>query len=115
MYLYLFAGLEIFRHTYSSLIVIATVSVPFTYLSGVIEWRERYKGVRIRIFSAKLKYGIVLFAVGSSCSLWYSFTPGLLQDTGGSSLLFILLNTSSVPIVAYLGHLGGRLVYGGAH
>jgi uncharacterized membrane protein len=101
--------------TYFHLMILATISVLFSFLTGIIEWKQKYKGVKVKIFTRKYRYSIFLFALGLLSTLWFGFFPGTVRDSGSLSLLFLFLNISILPLTVYLGFLGGKLIFGGAH
>lgn len=113
--LYHFTVQDSFRNTHFYLMVLATLAAPVTYLTGIIEWKQRYKGARIRIFIRKYRYGLVLLGLGTLCTLWYYVDPQIVTDKGGWYIPFIILNFSILPFAVYLGYLGGKLVYGVVH
>ncbi|MEK6560224.1 MAG: hypothetical protein AABZ07_00695, partial [Nitrospirota bacterium] len=102
-----------FHQTYFYIMVLATFSVPFSYLTGILEWRKRFKGVMIPIFAAKIRYGLVIFIVGGCSTLWHYISPGILERGDILSVVYILLNVSILLPLIYLGHLGGIIVYEG--
>lgn len=106
---------ESFSSTYFYLLVLASISAPISFLTGIIEWKQKYKGARVRIFKRKYTYGIVLMGVGNSCTAWSCISPEIITGSGTLHFVFILLNFAIIPIVAYLGHLGGKLVFVGSH
>jgi uncharacterized membrane protein len=101
--------------TYYHLMILATISAVFAFATGVSEWKQKYKGVKIRIFTRKYRFGLVLLALGTACALWYGYYPEMVRDGGTGHMLFLLLNLVIVTIDVYLGYLGGRLIFGGAH
>jgi uncharacterized membrane protein len=101
--------------TYFHLMILAASSAPVAFATGVIEWKQKYKGVEVRIFSRKYRYGLILLGLGTACTLWYGVYPETVRDSGIGHMLFLLLNFAIVPIDVYLGFLGGRLIFGGAH
>lgn len=111
MFLFLLSGKVSFHQTYSYMMVLATFSVPLSYLTGILEWKKRYRGVMVPLFLAKIRFGLVIFVIGGSCTLWHYIFPGVLENGGIQSLVFILLNISILPLLIYLGHLGGIIVY----
>lgn len=100
---------------YFHLMVLATVSAPISQITGIIDWKRKYKGAKVRIFRRKYFLGMVLCGLGIACTLWYGFNPDVVADAGVLRILFLLLNLSILPIVIYLGYLGSKIVYGGAH
>ena len=101
-----------FRNTYFYLMIIAVFFTPISHFTGILEWKKKFRGARTHIFINKIRYSLILNVVGGLCTIWYWFCPGILNHTGVFNIVFIILNISIIPIVAYLGHLGGRLVYG---
>ena len=102
-----------FDKTYFYIMVLATLSVPFSYASGILEWKKRYQGAKKEIFYAKIRYGVPIFILGGGATLWRALSPEILTDGGLLTVPFILLNLSVLPIIVYLGHLGGVIVYEG--
>ena len=113
MFLFLLLGNASFHQTYFYIMVLATFSVPFSYLTGILEWRKRFKGVMIPIFAAKIRYGLVIFIIGGCSTLWHYISPGILERGDILSAAYILLNASILLPLIYLGHLGGIIVYEG--
>jgi hypothetical protein len=116
LFLFLLLGKVSFHQTYFYIMVLATLSVPFSYLTGIFEWKRRFEGaeiwsmiwstdiiredrVKIQILFAKIRYGLVI--------------PGVLAEGDILSMVYILLNLSILPPLIYLGHLGGIIVYEG--
>ena len=104
-----------FRLTYYNLLLLASLSAPISFLTGVIEWKQKFKGARVGIFVKKIKYGYALLGLGSLCALWTFLYPGILLDSGYLHSMFIILNLTIIPVVGYLGYLGGKLMFGGSH
>jgi uncharacterized membrane protein len=102
---------ESFRQTYFYILVLATISSPISYLTGIVDWRQRYKGVMTSIFSKKIRSGIGLIVVGAICTVWYAFSPGVVDERGAARIIFLALNLSTIPLAVVLGHLGGKLVF----
>lgn len=100
-----------FRQTYFSILVLATISSPIAYLTGIIDWKQRYKGAMTSIFSKKIRSGIGLMVVGVICTVWYGFYPSVVDERGVARIIFLALNLSTLPLTVVLGHLGGKLVF----
>jgi uncharacterized membrane protein len=113
---FLFLGLicdsDSFCNTYFYLMIFATLFTPLSHFTGILEWKKKFRGVKTHIFINKIRYSLVLNVVGGLCTTWYWLCPEILNYTGVYNIIFIILNISIIPIVAYLGHMGGRLVYG---
>lgn len=113
--LFIISKHEPFIEIYIYLIMLATLSAPISFLTGIIEWKQKYKGARIKLFTRKYTYGMVLIGVGGLCMAVSFICPDIIRGLGILRIIFILLNLAILPIVFYLGYLGGRLVLGGSH
>ena len=108
---YLFSQQDAFRHTYFYILALATLSSPISYLTGINDWKQRYKGAKTSTFVKKSRYGVILILVGAVCTAWYYFYPSILDGYGVSNIVFLALNLSTFPLTVSLGHLGGKLVF----
>lgn len=109
--LYFLFNQDSFRQTYFYILVLATISSPIAYLTGIIDWKQRYKGAMTSVFSKKIRSGIGLMVVGALCTVWYGFNPCVVDSTGVAKTVFLALNLSTLPLAVVLGHLGGKLVF----
>lgn len=110
--LYLLFHQDSIRHTYLYILALATLSAPVSYLAGIADWKQRYKGAKTSTFVKKIRYGIALIIVGVVCIAWYYFYPMILDGAGMAMIFFLALNLSTLPLTVALGHLGGKLVFG---
>jgi len=108
--LYLLTKEDSSRTTYGYIITLAALSTPVSFATGYIQWRQKYKAAKVRVFIRKIRLGIALMAVGPSCTLWYWADPGFLTRGGMEVFLFSLLNLTVLPLAVTLGYLGGNLV-----
>lgn len=115
LFLALIFDRDSFRNLYFYLMIIATFFSPISHFTGILEWKNKYRGARTHIFINKIRYSLILNVVGGLCTTWYWFCPEILNYTGIYNIIFIILNISIIPLVIYLGHLGGKLIYGLPH
>ena len=113
MFMFLIFGSASFHQTYFYIMLLATVSVPISYVTGIFEWKRRYQGAMKPIFISKIRYGPVVFIIGGCCTLWRYLSPDVLGNVGITSVVFVLLNLSILPVLVYLGHLGGVILHEG--
>lgn len=109
--LFVLFGRTSFHDTYFYILALATLSVPFSFVTGILEWRKRYQGAKKKIFYDKIRFSVVIFLIGLVCTLWHIISPEVLGQLGISSAIFVLLNLSILPPLIYVGHLGGIIVY----
>jgi uncharacterized membrane protein len=100
---------------YFHLMILATIFVPVSFVTGVVEWKQKYHGFKTKIFARKIQHGLIVAGLGFVCTLWYGFFPDIVNDGGLMRIVFLLCNFAILPLIFYLGYLGGRLVFGGAH
>lgn len=112
LFLALIFDRDSFSNSYFYLMIFATFFTPISHYTGILEWKKKFRGVKTHIFISKIRFGLILNVVGVICTTLYWLCPEILNYTSVFNILFIILNVSIIPIVAYLGHLGGRLVYG---
>lgn len=112
---YIISGKGSYLSTYFHVMIIGVISIPFSYITGLRAWKKRYKGARVRIFIRKNRYSAVLSGLAVAVAASYMLYPGLLDTFDLPCILFLLLNFFMLPCIIYLGYLGGKLVFGGAH
>ncbi|MFQ5464745.1 MAG: DUF2231 domain-containing protein [Thermodesulfobacteriota bacterium] len=113
MFLALIFGRESFHQTHFFALLLATLSAPVSYLTGIIEWRRRFTGAMIPIFIEKIRYGVVILILGAAATLWRVLSPGVLEEGGLLGAAYVVLNLAILLPMAYLGYLGGTIVYEG--
>jgi len=100
-----------FEHTVIHLICISAMTIPFSFLSGIRDWRTKFHGGRAPIFYRKIKLSIILAVLCSAVISIRLAVPDPLAAGGVMGLLYGGCIILALPIVALLGHLGGKLAY----
>jgi len=77
---------------------------------GLFSWKVTYKGKMIKNILRKIVLSSALFIVIIISFIWRSADPELLAAESLLSHLYLALLFSLIPIVAILGHSGGRIV-----
>lgn len=93
-----------------------------TFVSGLWDWRHRYRGRPYRQIRLKIGFSIAFLAIGTVAVLLHGaglvFTDGTglvdLTSPGGLSagLVYLGLLIANMAVLATLGHVGGTLVFG---
>jgi phosphatidylserine synthase len=101
-----------FEHTVVHLLVIVLMAIPISFLSGIREWKTKYKGAKAPVFTKKIRLSVVLFALCVTAVSIRISVPGVMN---GSGILFWTYTASlfvMLPVVVLLGHYGGKLSSG---
>jgi heme/copper-type cytochrome/quinol oxidase subunit 1 len=98
-----------FEHTVEHLILIVILAIPFSFFSGVYDWKTKYRGAKAPIFIKKIRLSVLLFifcfsAVGIRLTI-----PDVMNRQGPEHWLYLALLFSMLPVVTLLGHYGGKL------
>jgi hypothetical protein len=100
-----------FDHTVIHLICISSIMIPFSFLSGIRDWRVKFHGGRAPIFYQKIKLSLILALLCAAVISIRLVWPNPLAAGGGIALLYSGCIFLALPIVVMLGHLGGKLAY----
>lgn len=90
--------------------VFVLLALPVVLLTGYLEWQNRYKGVKTKIFGVKIAASIVVLATLVTLVVWRIADPGV--ATSASRWIYILVGLIMVGAVGLAGHIGGTLVHG---
>ncbi len=97
---------------------IAVASSALTFLTGYLDWKQRYGGRSYRVITLKLILSGLFLGIGIIIIILHSsvFTAGLITFGNSFEILvtviyFVLMGTAMF-ILATLGHVGGYLVFG---
>jgi len=100
-----------FEQTVFHLFAVSSLTVPITLISGIRDWRIKFKGARAPIFYRKITLAIILallcVAIVSIRLLW----TDPLAAGGKIAWLYAVCIFMTLPLVTLLGHYGGKLAY----
>lgn len=113
MLIYLVSGYDPFGRTHFYMLLLATLSLPFSYLTGYLDWQQKYEGARIPMFLLKVRYAVVLSALGAAALLLRIVVPGILDQGVVLRSIYVMINLATLPVLVYLGYLGGVILYEG--
>jgi len=110
LFLSMFNDGPYFEHTVLHLIVLALCMIPVSFISGIRDWRTKFRGGRAPIFYRKMWLsGLLFLEVGSAATLRLTHSE-LLVD-GFFKWLYIALIFGTLPVVVLLGHYGAKLAF----
>ncbi len=86
--------------------VFVLLALPAVILTGYLEWQNRYKGAKTKIFGAKIGASIVVLATLTVLVVWRIADPGV--ATSASRWIYFLVGLIMVGAVGLAGHIGGK-------
>lgn len=110
--LYFFYGLLELEHAAYIMLFLGTVALPLTIISGIADWKIRYRGQLTRVFKIKIISAFLILIFSLPAILIRFANPELvaLPLNLMGWVYFILLGFSLIPCMI-VGHYGGTLVF----
>ena len=102
-------GNTFFEHTVEHLMVITLMAIPVSFITGVHDWKTKYKGAKAPVFIKKLRLSGILFALCVSAVSIRLAIPGVMDAEGLVHWIYIIIVFAMLPVVTLLGHYGGKL------
>ncbi len=102
-------GSTYFEHTVEHLILIVVLAIPVSFLSGINDWKKKYRAARAPIFIKKIRLSCLLFVLCVSAVGIRLSVPDVMNRQGIEHWLYLALLLSMLPVVTLLGHYGGKL------
>lgn len=91
-------------------LVFVLLTMPAVMYTGYVEWQNRYKGAKTKIFGIKIGASIVVLTTLIAMVVWRLIDPEVAMSAGRWTYLGIGL--VSVAAAGLAGHMGGKLVFG---
>lgn len=108
--LYLFFKQPAFESTAFHLILLGTVTAPFSIITGLQSW-WLYYGLKVSPYILiKLIGGPLLIVIGAIASILHLANPNVLIEGGFASAYFILI-AINVPLAMGIGAVGGQMTF----
>lgn len=95
----------------SSLLVVGAVSLPLSFLTGLIGWIVSYESKATRVFNVKIAMGILLFVVTVGTMVWRLTGQETVLVRPGCYLYLAFL-VVQFALVLLLDYYGKKTVYG---
>jgi uncharacterized membrane protein len=111
-FVYLVLGDSSFERTSFYLMLVATLAVPFTGLSGLSDAKHRFGTTSTGVFPEKKLWSLVLTGVTFGMAGWRLSLGWAHVPIGLEIAVFTVLLIAATGIAARLGMLGGKLVFG---
>lgn len=101
-----------FEHTVLHLLVIVLLAVPASFVSGIIDWKRKYKAAETPVFARKIRLSILLCLLVVSAVSIRMANPEVLSEPGVLLWSYVGLIFAMLPVTALLGYYGGKLSAG---
>lgn len=93
-------------------LVAVLITMPLVLLTGVTEWKHRYKGSKTFVFFIKIFCGVVVTVSLTILVAWRIFEPGVAEPDSPFRLIYFGIAAVMLGATGIAGHLGGKLVFG---
>ena len=90
--------------------VFGALATPVVHLSGVYDWRTRFKARHTRIFDHKLFFGLIFLIMSFTLVICRTLLPDLLFEEGPGKWAYIITLFVATGIDLYLGYLGSKFI-----
>jgi len=109
--LYLIFGEMCFEKASYYCLIFGFLGSPVGTLSGISDWKSKYKGAKVPLFLEKRRLSIILTFLSLLIVIMRTIIPDIMISSGILRFVYIILIFSLTPISGRLGHLGGKLVF----
>ena len=109
--LYIIFNFECFEKTAYYCLIFGFLGSPVGMLSGINDWKKRYKGAKVPLFLEKRRLSIILTILSFILIIIRTLIPDIATSGGIKQWIYIVLIFSLTPIAGRLGYLGGKLVF----
>ncbi|MBM3162583.1 MAG: hypothetical protein FJZ79_04555 [Chlorobi bacterium] len=102
-------GNPFFEHTVQHLLWITFLAIPVSFLSGIHDWKTKYRAAKAPVFIKKIRLSGVLFVL---CALGVALrlgVPDIMERGDILHWLYVADLFGMLPVVTLLGHYGGKL------
>lgn len=106
-----FPDLRLFESLSFYMLVIGIVTLPFSVLTGLLDWWIKYSLDMTKLFKEKLIFSLLLVPSAIFCLIWRLSEARLILNKQPYYPLYIGINLSLLFYAIILGWIGGRLVF----
>lgn len=109
--LYLATGVKSLETTAIHCLAAGILFTPVVMLTGLFTWWHNYLAKPIKPVAVKLWMSLTMWMIAMVIFTWRIAVPGVLDSMRTSSLIYLALAVSLVPIVAVIGWFGAKLTF----
>ena len=108
--LFLLTGNALFENASLCCCAIGAIGAPIVYVSGLFDWRIRFKKRRVRIFTRKRYVGAVLVLTSALLIIFRLSLGDDISSTGALKYIYAAIIYLMTGMVTYLGYIGGKFI-----
>lgn len=108
----IFFGIGVFEAAAYYNLVAVLVTMPLVLLTGIMEWKNRYKGAKTFIFFTKIFCAAVVTTTLIILVVWRFAEPGVASADSPYRMIYLGIAVVMIAATAIAGHIGGKLVFG---
>lgn len=108
--LFLLTGNTLFENASLCCCTIGVIGAPIVYVSGLFDWRVRFKKRRVRIFTRKRYIGAALVLTSLLLIAFRLSLGHELTTVGAVKYIYAGIIYLLTGMVTYLGYLGGKFI-----
>lgn len=109
--LYLATGEKSLETTAIHCLAAGILSTPVVVLTGLFTWWRNYLAKPIKPVVVKLWASLAMWVIALVVFTWHTATPDVLDSLRTSSLIYLALVISLLPLVAVIGWFGAKLTF----
>jgi len=109
--LYLITGIASFEITALHCLGGGILFTPLAILTGWFTWWLNYLARPMRPVTIKIRFSALLMAASVGAFIWRMLRPDALSSITGSSVLYLLLVLSLIPLVTTIGWFGAQMTF----
>ena len=109
--LYLITGAKSFELTALHCLGAGILFIPVAIITGFYTWWLNYMAKPTRAVSIKRFVSIFMFVVAVVAFVWRLVAPDILDSWGLSSVIYLVLVLSFLPLVTVIGWFGAQLTF----
>ena len=109
--LYLIFGNICFERAVYYSLIFGFIGSPISMISGLYDWKTRYKGAKVPLFLEKIRLSIILVTISFILVIIRTFIPDIMDSGFIQKWIYIILVFALPLIAGRLGYLGGKLVF----
>lgn len=92
-------------------LIFVALSMPLVILSGLNDWKRRYRGYISNLFLGKMICGGIVTVLSLLLVIWRSVSPDVTLSGSSASWVYLVFHLIMLAAAVIAGMLGGKLVF----